>query len=282
MTAWSNDAKQYFEGYLGQVSALLQTSSEDAGETVEDLRQHIIHKAEEAAGSIVTLADIRNVLAVVGTPDQVVGAGYVCGSSARSTPRAGLRSQVIERISSLSLQKVVFICLGVVVANVIVLAVLAVSRLYGPEEHQGGLPEGWFQSGTNQQDYITGLAYGVKGYANQAMFIRAESKKPSGFGTVMNKVPADKFRGRQVTLRSIMKSQNTGGRGGLWLRADDMNGKPLEFKNMQEHPLQDNVDPTEYKVQLDVPASASKIMYGVLLEGGGHVWFEKPELSVTR
>ena len=288
MTTWSDEAKQYFEGYLWQVTALLQTTGDDARETVEDLRQHIINKTEEAAGTIVTLDDIRKVLAVVGTPDQVAGAGHEWGIKKAIRPRAGIFDfNRIGEILSVPHWKIIALIWVAVLGSIgfgVILAYGYGSEYYqsAPEEHQGGLPQGWFQAGNNHQDYVSGVAYGVEGYVNQPMFIRSESRKPSGFSTVMVEIPADEFRGKQVTLRSLIKSRNIKEWAGLWMRIDDSANKPLGFDNMQDRPIKGSVGPTEYKVQLDVPEAATRIAYGVLLTGDGHIWFDKPELSITR
>ena len=72
MSEWTPEAQSYLEGYLQQVAALARHSGDDAPDIVENLREHIRREAEIDAGTFVTLERLRQVIAVVGTPEQVV------------------------------------------------------------------------------------------------------------------------------------------------------------------------------------------------------------------
>jgi hypothetical protein len=68
---WTDEAKVYLEGYLQQVQSLLAGQAVDAGEIVSDLRDHVRQLAVTHAGSLVTLPDVKRMLATVGTPEEV-------------------------------------------------------------------------------------------------------------------------------------------------------------------------------------------------------------------
>lgn len=281
--SWSSEAQQYLENYLEQVSALLQTQHEDPSETLEELQQHIIHKVEETAGPIVSLADIRYVVADVGTPEQVAGGGLHWSVNSTAKRRVVLQQSRFDWFASLPWKFITILAIVIIMAHLVLYATMAVvNRQDTSLESPGGFPQGWFQAGNNHQDFVTGLAYGLDDYSTPPLFIRSITSKPKGFSTVMTEIPASDFRGHQVTLHSIIKSHNINGWAGLWLRIDDAANQPLGFDNMQNRPIRGNVGPSEYKVVLDVPETASKIAYGVLLEGEGHIWFDTPEVTVTR
>jgi len=73
MKEWTQEAKDYLEGYLGQVAALARSRDEDSDIIVDELRGHITNETEEIAGGLVTLDHLRRVLAAVGSPEQVLG-----------------------------------------------------------------------------------------------------------------------------------------------------------------------------------------------------------------
>lgn len=68
---WTDEAKTYLEGYLQQVQSLLSGQAVDAAEITNDLRDHVRQLAVTHAGSLVTLPDVKRMLATVGTPDEV-------------------------------------------------------------------------------------------------------------------------------------------------------------------------------------------------------------------
>lgn len=72
MSEWTEEARDYLEGYLRQVGALARHQDDDAEEIVGELRAHIEREAEEEAGAMVTLDHLRKTLAAIGTPEQVL------------------------------------------------------------------------------------------------------------------------------------------------------------------------------------------------------------------
>ena len=73
MAEWTQDAKEYLEGYLLQTAALARSRNDDVDEIVDELRNHILIETEKEAGSVVSLDQLRKVLATLGTPEQVYG-----------------------------------------------------------------------------------------------------------------------------------------------------------------------------------------------------------------
>jgi len=55
----------------------------------------------------------------------------------------------------------------------------------------------------------------------------------------------------------------------------------LAFDNMSDRPIQGDTEWTRHDVVLDVPASARRITFGVLLGGPGTVWIDGVRLDVV-
>jgi len=72
MAEWSRDAREYVEGYWQQVAALARGQGDDAEEILAGLRDHLARELEACAGDSVSIDDVLKVLAVLGTPEQVL------------------------------------------------------------------------------------------------------------------------------------------------------------------------------------------------------------------
>ena len=72
MTKWTDDATEYLEGYLRQVSALARRNGDDVDEIVSGLREHIEQKASTGGVTSVDLDLLLEVLNEVGSPSDVM------------------------------------------------------------------------------------------------------------------------------------------------------------------------------------------------------------------
>lgn len=146
------------------------------------------------------------------------------------------------------------------------------------------IPSGWFVTGSQPKNYEFDIDNSVAAEGKRSATITARSEKPEGFGTLMQTIAADDYRGSRTRLSGALKSMNAD-RAQMWLRVDGPNGKSVAFDNMDDRPLSGTQEWARYFIVLDVPADAAKLNYGVLLSGGGKVWFddfklEKVPLSV--
>lgn len=72
MVKWTDDATEYLEGYLRQVSALARRNGDDVDEIVSGLREHIEQKASTGGVTSVDLDLLLEVLNEVGSPSDVM------------------------------------------------------------------------------------------------------------------------------------------------------------------------------------------------------------------
>jgi hypothetical protein len=92
------------------------------------------------------------------------------------------------------------------------------------------------------------------------------------------------FRGRRIRLSGYVKTENVRtGWAGLWLRIDgSYEGEMLGFDNMEKRPIKGTTDWTEYAIVLDVPARATGLSFGLVLEGDGEVWMDDLKFVVVQ
>jgi hypothetical protein len=87
--------------------------------------------------------------------------------------------------------------------------------------------------------------------------------------------------GKRVRFSGYVRSREVTGWAGLWMRVDGPNGETLAFDNMQKRAIKGTGDWKEYQIVLDVPASAQKIAFGLLLAGKGGVWMDDLKFEVV-
>lgn len=89
MSEWTPDAREYLDGYLAQVRVLARQDGEDGDEIAAELREHIEREAEESSGAVVTLEQLRRVLAAVGTPEQILSEGSLLARASAEASSLG-------------------------------------------------------------------------------------------------------------------------------------------------------------------------------------------------
>lgn len=137
------------------------------------------------------------------------------------------------------------------------------------------LPKGWYKSGSAPEKYEMGVEFGSGRASKYAATIQSNARRIHGFGTLMQNISADKYRGKKIKLSGYMKSYDVEKWAGFWLRVDAKKSKtPLSFDNMYDRPVSGNSNWQKYEIILDVPDNASNIAFGALLSGTGKIWFD--------
>ena len=138
------------------------------------------------------------------------------------------------------------------------------------------LPEGWIVTGSGRPDlYRIGVDPSQPGAVKIAMIDRFGVVEADAFGSLMQSIAADDYRGRTIRIWAELRSRGAG-RGVLWMRIDPAGGgRHLRFDNMYQRksngPLRGDVDWVERSIVLDVPDEAVSIHYGRMLGGGGEL-----------
>jgi hypothetical protein len=166
------------------------------------------------------------------------------------------------------------------IATVFMAAVAFSAASPALQAQSSDLPQGWYRAGNHPGDYemATDPKGGREGKA--CAFIRGRSAQPQGFGTLMQNIEAEEYRGKRLRFSAQVKAAGIVNWAGLWMRID---GPPqagsntpmmLGFDNMQSRSIKGTADWKRYDVVLDVPNEARVIAFGILLAGAGQAWMD--------
>jgi hypothetical protein len=138
------------------------------------------------------------------------------------------------------------------------------------ESVMAGIPKGWIIAGSAPTDYEFSRD-GTTAISGQ--FSASIDAKPGakGFGTLMQMIDADTYRGGRWKLTGYLKTDDAT-RAQMWMRVEGPDRKVLSSDNMDFRPVTGTSGWTRYEIVLDVPADSVDIAFGFLLAQGGTVW----------
>lgn len=148
------------------------------------------------------------------------------------------------------------------------------------------LPSGWIVDGSHPEYYEMGVDE-TEGAAlirsRPALLELHPSDSPGGFGTLMQSIRADRFRGGRARLDAQLKCQDVMGAATMWLRVDGERRNTLGFDNMEHRKRDGALSGTQgwqdRTIVLDVPDEAQSIHFGFFLRGEGFAWARGFRLS---
>ncbi|CAN5163314.1 hypothetical protein BH11CYA1_BH11CYA1_49940 [soil metagenome] len=141
-------------------------------------------------------------------------------------------------------------------------------------------PKGWIIAGSHPNSYEMSLFTDFCHSGTKCARLCSTTDAIDGFGTLMQSVKANDYRGKRIKLTAFVKSESVGDWAGLWMRVD-AGGAVVCFDNMQDRPIKGDTDWTQYDVVLDVPEKSTNISFGVLLSGTGSLWLDDFDLQVV-
>ena len=145
------------------------------------------------------------------------------------------------------------------------------------------LPESWMAAGSKPKDYDMGKDSKVFHSGSSSAFIRSNQSSIQGFGTLMQTFKADMYFGKRVRMTGFIKTEDVKTWSSMWMRVDDKANptQSLAFDNMANRSIKGTTDWTKCEIVLDVPANASNIAFGFLLDGTGKIWFDDIKFEVV-
>jgi len=143
------------------------------------------------------------------------------------------------------------------------------------------LPGGWFIAGSKPKSYEMGIDSNHGRDGKNYATIQSMEKKINGFGTLMQIISAEKYKGKRVRLSAFVKTENVAEYAGLWMRGDGLKGELLAFNNRWDRPIKGTLDWKKYEIVLDVLESTNKIELGTLLSGAGKVWIADYQMEIV-
>jgi ATP-dependent Clp protease adapter protein ClpS len=97
-----------------------------------------------------------------------------------------------------------------------------------------------------------------------------------GFGTLMQSISAEDYKGKVVKFSAELKAENVSGECTIWMRIDGQGDATLRFSNLCEQSvdgaLSGTADWSRREIVFDVPHEASSINFGFFLHGRGTAW----------
>ena len=147
----------------------------------------------------------------------------------------------------------------------------------GPD---GELPGGWIAAGDEPGDFEM-VADSAQAHSGATSGVVRSKLRSKGFGTLMQTINAEPYRGKRVRLSAWGRSENLSGWGGFWMRVDSRAGRSTAFDNMQDRAIKGTTPWTRYQVVLDVGDDASILAFGQLVAYEGTLWGDDYRLEVV-
>lgn len=142
-----------------------------------------------------------------------------------------------------------------------------------------GLPAGWLQTGNAKT--CAGSVIAVDGAPSPKVFNIDCKPGTEGFSTLMQQIGSADYAGKRVRLSAQVHGDQIGAWAGLWMRADSGQRPGTAFDNMSDRPLRGSFGWRPAEVVLDIPADATTLSFGFLLEGTGQLRATQFQLDVV-
>jgi hypothetical protein len=134
------------------------------------------------------------------------------------------------------------------------------------------VPAGWRVAGSAPQDFQFSVDTTEKWNGHPSALISAKPGIVSnGFGTLMQSIQADNYRGARWRLSGYLKTEDAG-RAQMWMRVDGTDHSIKAFDNMDDRPVVATKAWARYEIVLDVPRDSLDVAFGFLLSQQGKVW----------
>jgi hypothetical protein len=142
------------------------------------------------------------------------------------------------------------------------------------------VPDGWHMAGDNPKAYAVVVDKANVKVNKQSALLKSIEPSPKGFGTLMQTVAADDYRGKRVRFSAYVKTAGVDDWAGLWMRVDTQSGMGA-FDNMEPRAIKGTTDWKKYDVVLDIAPDAKDVAFGVLLSAAGQVWIDGITIEVV-
>lgn len=134
------------------------------------------------------------------------------------------------------------------------------------------VPAGWHVAGNAPQDFQFSVDPTEKRNGHPSALIAAKPGIVSrGFGTLMQSIQADNYRGARWRLSGYLKTEDAA-RAQMWMRVDGTDHSVKAFDNMDDRPVVATKDWARYEIVLEVPRDSLDVAFGFLLTQQGKVW----------
>ena len=109
-------------------------------------------------------------------------------------------------------------------------------------------PKGWFAAGSHPKDYEMFVDKTITHSGTSSATLKSIVPKINGFGTLMQSIKADEYRGKRLRMSGFVRSADVVEWSGLWLRIDGTKSEMLGFDNMQDRAIKGTTDWKKYEI----------------------------------
>ena len=142
-------------------------------------------------------------------------------------------------------------------------------------------PNGWHKAGSQRDAYDIGIEAAGAHVGKGSGYIKSVANVEDGkFGTMMQNIKADEYRGKKVKLSAFMKTSGAEQGAWLWLRIDDTETTWLD--NMHDRLVKGTTDWQRYELVLPVSTTAVGIAFGLGVSGTGQAWIDEVKLEPAK
>jgi hypothetical protein len=156
---------------------------------------------------------------------------------------------------------------------------LLCSLLLGAAAQAAEIP-GWLLRGSNPRAFEIAVDRETLHSGSASGTIRCAADDCEPFGTILQAIRADEYRGKRVRLTAWVKALRAA-KPRLWMRVDGAASEMLAFDNMETRAKSGTFGWTRQEIVLDVASPAALVYFGVILGGGGQVWIDDIVLEVV-
>jgi|SRR5271166_3367969 len=130
-------------------------------------------------------------------------------------------------------------------------------------------------------EYAMGSDASVTHDGQATTFIKNKVANPTSWGSTSQAIPVDDVRGKRVMVSGYIKTSAIAKYAEYWVRVDGANHQVLVYDDMSNRPMSGTADWRGFSIVLDVPANATSISMGLLLNGVGEAWLDGPSVAVV-
>jgi hypothetical protein len=130
-------------------------------------------------------------------------------------------------------------------------------------------------------EYTMGFDPSVMRDGHASAFIKNKVANPMSWGSTMQALPADEVRGKRLMVSGYIKTNAIARYAEYWVRVDGADHKVLAYDDMSNRPLSGTADWRAFTIVLDVPANATSVAMGLLLNGTGEAWVGDVSVAVV-
>jgi hypothetical protein len=130
-------------------------------------------------------------------------------------------------------------------------------------------------------EYAMGSDASVMRDGHASTYIKNKVANPTSWGSTMQALPADDVRGKRLMVTGYIKTSAIAHYAEYWVRVDGADHQVLAYDDMSNRPLSGTADWRAFTIVLDVPASATSVSMGLLLNGTGEAWVGDVSVAVV-